>query len=211
MERLNEQDRKVILKALMPKIKKDFKTKEKINGEEKGAHGYRVILQGKTFYTVLSDEQLGAIIEKCMDIYDEMINIYEGGFTFKEIKRYQKEYGISRDFGDNVAGFIKYYGNFATERIKDIVCELDEICGVGGAYAILISNPTFSSAIVSTYDRLVDGYENENKDYTVQTIYFLIRAAMKMRGVEEKEKMKKIFEKENKWEQEDFKASEKTE
>ena len=57
MERLNEQDRKVILKALMPKIKKDFKTKEKINGEEKGPHGYRVILQGKTFYTVLSDEE----------------------------------------------------------------------------------------------------------------------------------------------------------
>ena len=188
MERLNEQDRKELLKAAKLRIKKDFKTKEKIKGAGKGVHGYRVVLQGKTYYTVLSDEQLEAIIEKCMDIYDEMINIYESGLTSEEIKKYQKEYGISRDFGDNVVGFVKYYSSrFATERMKDIVCELDDICGVGGAYAMLIANPTFASAIVSAYNRLVDVYENENREYTAQAIYFLIRAAMKMRGIKEEE------------------------
>lgn len=71
-----------------------------------------------------------------------------------------------------------------SEEVVKIICEIDVVRRVGGAYAMLISNSGLKSAIYVVYEVLVDKFDDEN--LYRQSAYFMLRAIMRMHSEEVK-------------------------
>ena len=99
---------------------------------------------------------------------------------------------------DEKLGWISPDVFITTAERSGLIIELGELIlhkvanmrRVGGAYWMLLSRPGLISAIYAVYDRIVDNFDDEN--IYIQSIYFLLRAIMKVRS----EEIDKDFEKE---------------
>lgn len=72
-----------------------------------------------------------------------------------------------------------------------LIAQIDTTRRVGGAYAILISNPGLIGAICAVYEQLVDRFDDDEM-YDLSG-YFLLRAIMKMNSNEYKEEAGEVW------------------
>lgn len=176
-------DRESYIEAFVEKINKDFYTGEYVTENNLDYKKYHVTQQEIRFEAYLTDDELRRTVEAGIDIVEELIRINEEGFDKKKFDAawndFKNEKGKYSDELDQVM-FVKKY--FYTEKILEIKDKVNEIRRVGGAYAMLISNPLLDQTIFVVYDAAVDLWEENNLD--VLSIYFLIRTIMRMNSTE---------------------------
>ena len=143
---------------------------------EEDFYKYEVQLQSFKFVTYMSNEELGKSIELTIDLLEELKDLNNNGMNAQMLQ--EKITNIETQYQDEVMQQLAIWNEIFNEKIYEIIRELDVIRRVGGAYAMLISNPCFKSAIYAVYERLVDNFDDE-KLYC-QSAYFLVRAVMRM-------------------------------
>ena len=147
---------------------------------EEDWYKYEVQLQSIKFVTYMSNEELEKSIELTIDLLEELKNLNNDGMNTQIIQ--EKTANIETQYQDELMQQIALWSEIFTERIHEIIGKIDVIRRVGGAYAMLISNPCFKSAIYAVYERLVDNFDDE--ELYCQSAYFLVRAVMRMHSVE---------------------------
>ena len=175
-ERVSAELRKEIEEILKTTIIKNFQ-KEVV---EENFYKYEVQLQSIKFVTYMSDEELEKSIELTIDLLEELKNLNNSGMNAQMVK--EKIENIEARYQDELMRQLALWNEIFTERIDEIIGKIDVIRRVGGAYAMLISNPCFKSAIYAVYERLVDNFDDE--ELYCQSAYFLVRAVMRMRSDE---------------------------
>ncbi len=121
-------------------------------------------------------EELEKSIELTIDLLEEMKKLNNGGMDAQVLK--EKVASIETQHQDELMRQFVIWDEIWNERIYEIIGKLDEVRRVGGAYALLISNPCLKSTIYAVYERLVDNFEDEI--LYCQSAYFLVRAVMRM-------------------------------
>ncbi len=121
-------------------------------------------------------------------ISDEFRKEIEEILKMTIIENFQKEMleekivNIEVEYQKDIIRQLAIWNEICSERMNEIIAKIDVVRRVGGAYAMLISNPCLKSAIYAVYERLVDNFEDE-KLYC-QSAYFLVCAVMRMHSDE---------------------------
>lgn len=146
---------------------------------EEGFYKYEVQIQNIRFVTYMSEDEVELSARLAIDILEELKNINNSGFDRERLNETQKNAEAEKN---ELLSNILIWNKLCSERLLQIIDEIDVLRRVGGAYAMLISNPGLKSAIHAVYDRIVDGFENEN--LYAHSAYFLLRAIMRMHSDE---------------------------
>ena len=175
-EKLNNKLRSEIENGLQIAIVEQSR-KEKI---EEHFYKYEVQLQNFRFITYMSDEELEQSIKLTIDLLEEMKVINNDGMDKEEVRK--KVTDIENNCEDEFMRQLYMWNVLCSQEIIKIICELDVVRRVGGAYAMLISNPGLKSAIYAVYEVLVDRFDDEALYY--QSAFFILRAIMRMHSKE---------------------------
>lgn len=174
---ISEEYRRILEECIYQNIIQNFRCEE----IEKDSNKYRVVLQGVVFITTMTDEELKESISLVIDIMEELKRINNNGLT----KKVLQEREVSEKNEDSVLGMIEIWQIIKTQRLLELIEKLDVVHRVGGAYAMLISNPCFESAINAVFEMIVDKFDDG--DLYDSSTHFLARAAMRMCSDEESE------------------------
>ena len=178
-EKLNDEFRNELEKDLQTAIVEQCRKGEL----EEHFYKYEVQLQNIRFITYMSDEELESSIKMTIDLLEEMKEINNEGIGEQELRKRVAD--IEENNEDEFMRDLHIWNILCSEKIIDIIGKLDVVRRVGGAYAMLISNPCLKSAIYVVYERLVDNFDDE--ELYCQSAFFLLRAIMRMHSKEIKE------------------------
>lgn len=170
---INEQVRKELEEGMRAAIIRDCR-KEMIEDIYK----YEVQIQDIRFITYMSDNEIEESVRLAIELLEELKNINNNGIDRARLN----EIEMSVKEKDELMQQLFVWNEIFSHRISEIIDEIDELRRVGGAYAMLISNPGLKSALYAVYDRIVDDFEDVQ--VYVQSAYFLLRAIMKMHSNE---------------------------
>ena len=173
---ITEERHYEIEKEMLEIINDEFKREELTEDFFK----YEVELQGSKFVTVFSDDELKKAAKLAVDVIEELKEINNNGINKTEVEKIVGKIKESKE--SEIMGVLYFYGQISTDRLKVLVGELDIVTRVGGAWAMLISNPMLISAICAVYERIVDNFDDE--DLYSTCCFFIMRAVMKMHGDE---------------------------
>jgi len=149
---------------------------------EPGYHKYDVVLQIYKFITYMTEEELKQSAKLTVELIEEMKKINNGGMNKPAFEHLIEE--LEAKETDEVLLVFGLWNKIATDEIRKLIAELDTVRRVGGAWAMLISNPALISAICAVYERLVDQFDDE--DLYAESCFFLLRAVMRMHSEEVK-------------------------
>ena len=178
-EKITNGYRKEIEELLKTSVIESFQ-KETV---EEGFYKYEVQLNSIKFVTYMSNEELEKSIELTIDLMEELKDINNGGMNAQRLK--EKITNIETQYQDEYMRELTLWSELLTKKVHEIIGKMNVVRRVGGAYALLISNPCFKSAIHAVYDRLVDNFDDE--ELYCQGAYFLVRAVMRMHSDEIKD------------------------
>ncbi len=147
---------------------------------EEDFYKYEVQLQMIKFVTYMSNEELEKSIELAIDLIEEMKSVNNAGLNKQMLE--EKILSIEEEHQKDVIRQLAIWNEICSERMNEIIEKIDVVRRVGGAYAMLISNPCLKSAIYAVYDKLVDSFDDET--LYCQSAYFLVRAIMHMHSDE---------------------------
>ena len=167
-----------IEEALIKAVNDEFRREEIAENYFK----YIVELQGNRFITAMSVDEVEESARLTVDILEELKNINNSGINRAELERTEKEKNRNETEGGNVMQILGIWNCIKTDRLSEIISELDRVRRVGGAWALLLANPCLISAIYAVYDRIVDSFDDD--ELYLQSAYFLMRAVMKMHSDE---------------------------
>ena len=167
-----------IEEALIKAVNDEFRREEIAENYFK----YIVELQGNRFITAMSLDEVEESARLTVDILEELKNINNSGINRAELERTEKEKNRNETEGGNVMQILGIWNCIKTDRLSEIIYELDRVRRVGGAWALLLANPCLISAIYAVYDRIVDSFDDD--ELYLQSAYFLMRAVMKMHSDE---------------------------
>ena len=169
---ISDEDREIFTAELINRIKKICGRKEVSDG----LYAYDVILQDHRFLTCMTDDELTRSAELTFEVLEELRNINNSGVTRERLA--QLEDGVDRGEDHQVMGLIRIWNQITTEKLSNLIGEIDEVRRVGGAYALILPNPVLISAIYSVFKLIVDDFDNEKK--YISCSFFLMRAIMKV-------------------------------
>lgn len=167
-----------IEEALIKAVNDEFRREEISENYFK----YIVELQSNRFITAMSVDEVEESARLTVDILEELKNINNSGINRAELERTEKEKNRNETEGGNVMQILGIWNCIKTDRLSEIISELDRVRRVGGAWALLLANPCLISAIYAVYDRIVDSFDDD--ELYLQSAYFLMRAVMKMHSDE---------------------------
>ena len=187
--KIEDNYRQELKDAFLKKIKTDFPQEE----VDDGYSMYEVEIQKIKFRTFMNDEELSRSIDYAIDILEELKSINNNGLSEERLRELEENHKNSFKDDEELSYMllpISVYNEFSTQELELILHKVANMRRVGGAYWMLLSRPGLISAIYAVYDRIVDNFDDEN--IYIQSIYFLLRAIMKVRS----EEIDKDFEKE---------------
>ena len=175
-EKISDELREEMVELIKKTIIDTFQ-KEKIK-----EHFYRYEVQFQTikFMTCMTDEELDKSIELTIDLMEELKNINNGGMTGQVLK--EKAMQLESEYEDELIRDLFLWEELCNKEVKNIIRELNVVRRVGGAYAMIISNPCFKSAIYGVYEMIVDKFDDDT--LYCQSAFFLARAVMRMHSNE---------------------------
>ena len=171
-EKINDEFRNELENDLKMAIVEQCRKEEM----EENFYKYEVQLQNVRFLTYMSDEELESSITMTIDLLEEMKKINNEGICEQELRKRVAD--IEENNEDKLMRDLHTWNILCSEKMIDIIKNIDMVRRVGGAYAMLISNPCLKSAIYAVYERLVDNF-NDMELYC-QSAFFLLRAIMRM-------------------------------
>lgn len=143
---------------------------------------YKVEIQEIKFVTELYTDEIKEAAKLTVDILEELKNITNAGINRAELDRIAEENDRQEPSRGNIMQIMGIWKSIKTERLSEIITELDRVMRVGGAWAMILANPFIISAIYAVYDMIVDKFDDD--EIYVSSAYFLMRAVMKMHGTE---------------------------
>lgn len=167
---INECNPEFIKKEVLRSIMENDNPYIVKNGEMYDVHA--VNLHFKCCYT---DEEMEQIASLCLELLEELKRINNSGYTREELNKAAEE---AEKKSLDICRIMDICKTFMTERAEEIVAKLGQATRVGGAYYMLLSRPTFMSAIYVTFDALIDQLEDPNAYLTA--LFMLVRMAMHM-------------------------------
>lgn len=130
---ISEEERKEIEESLYTA------TVEQLRCEmiEENYYKYNVKLQNIEFWTAMTDEELRESIKLVVDILEELKLINSNGMTREVLTKLEEEASVKYDGNDDKQLMItlQMSKNLESENLSKIVCELDRVRRVGGAWA----------------------------------------------------------------------------
>ncbi len=146
---------------------------------------YEAEIQGCKFVTCMSDEELFESVKLSIDLLEELKNMNNEKLD-KEI--FAPKYAKCLDEMDNYPfAVLGLWNDLSTPQLDKLVREIDRVRRVGGAWALIISNPLLYEAIFAVYEKIVDSFDDEDL-YDICG-FFLLRIIMKMHSDEIKENL----------------------
>lgn len=137
---------------------------------------YVVVLQGQKYVTDMTLEEVRENARLAIKVLEELKSINNSGIDRDEWEKICKECEESTE----AMRAIHSWNRIVTDNLNALLQELDSVNRVDGAWAMLIANPCYVSAVCAVYDRMVDSFDEDG--LYLKSAYFLMRAAMKMRG-----------------------------
>lgn len=177
-EKLDSETRAELENILKSTIVEQFRQ----DAIEESFYKYEVQLQDLRFITNMSDEELERSIKLTIDLLEEMKAINNSGMDGTVFRKKVTE--IEEQYEDELMRQLHIWNLLCPKEVVKVISEIDMVRRVGGAYAMLISNPGLKSAIYSVYEVLVDNFDDEN--LYCQSAYFILRAIMRMHSEEVK-------------------------
>lgn len=178
---ISEADRKELEQFLYEMTQKDCRPKK----IEENFFQYEVTLQSVHFFTCMTEKELRESARLTVDFLEEFKQIHASGLTRERLQQIEKEVENEGHAPGDVMYIMKIWTHLKTERLQHLIAETDQVRRVGGAWAMLISNPAFISAIYAVYEKLVDQFADEELYY--MSAWFLFRAIMRMHSDEVEE------------------------
>lgn len=169
-------DRAAVAKALVEEIA-EFR-KEQI---AESCYKYDVKIKDVNFATEMTDNDIMESARLSVEIMEELKRINYEGLGRKALDDIVEESKSLSD-GDDAMLALIVYKKICTERLEELIEELDKMRHVDGIQAMMFSNPALYSAIYSVYDMTVDKFDDE-KLYFLGA-YFIMRAVMHMNSRE---------------------------
>ncbi|MBE5924750.1 MAG: type II toxin-antitoxin system HicB family antitoxin [Lachnospiraceae bacterium] len=184
-EAITDEERLEIEESLVETVNDKFRKEELSENFFK----YIVELHTSKFVALMTVDEIKESARLTVDILEELKNINNSGVNREKFKKIEKENETKYAHIDVLFPILGIWNYIRTERLEALMCDLDRVRRVGGAYARLIANPGLVSSICAVYERLVDAFEDE-KLYD-DSAYFLMRSIMRMHSneIEDKEKM----------------------
>ncbi len=136
---------------------------------------YDVHARNLHFICVYSDDEIRTIANLCLELLEELRSIHESGFTKEDFEKADME---SKTQEKDIWSPFTLYNSYKTGRIKEIINRLCIATRVGGAYAMLISEPGFIQGINNVFRFIIGRFEDPD-DY-FSALFMLIRLAMHM-------------------------------
>ena len=143
---------------------------------EEGSFKYKVLLQNIKFITIMSCEELRVSAKLVIDVLEELKEINNSGVDRTVLEQMVAE--AKTEEASHVRCTMEIWNRMVTDRLKELVAEIDSVRRVDGIWAVLFANPGLISAIYAVFDRLVDCFEDEELYITCG--FFLLRAIMRI-------------------------------
>lgn len=140
---------------------------------------YTVELQGIRFVTAMSVDEVEESARLTVDILEELKNMNNSGMNRVELERIKEMNKNKTD--DCYLQVLGIWSCIRTDRLSELIGELDRVRRVGGAWAMLIANPGLICAIYEVYDRIVDSFDDK---LYFHCAYHLMKNVMKMHSDE---------------------------
>lgn len=180
--KISDEERNDVENILFSTVKEHLQVEEGTDGYCK----YVVQLQNVKFETFMTNEELRKSISLTVDILEEMKSINNNGINKECLKKLEQKISSEHKFKeDSGLNSLFIWNEIESDRVKEIVIELNQVRRVGGAYALILANPCLRSALYSVFNRLVDCFDDDN--LYLKSGYFLLRAIMKMHSTEIKD------------------------
>lgn len=152
----------------------------KFDNVAKDGDRYTVAVQGFKFVCSYSDEEIKGIADLCLELFHILQNISKSGFTREN---YDIANAEARKQTMDILRNTKLYRSYATEELENVIVRLGEVTRVGGAHYLVLSKPTFVSAINAAFGYVVDKFDDDTACFSA--LFLLVRMAMHMNCVEE--------------------------
>ena len=172
---ISKKERKEVEEILFEAVKDHFQVETLPDGYFK----YEAELQNMKFVTCMSDDEMKKCIVFTVDILEEMKTISNNnGINRQYLNDLKQKITSKHKFTEPGFDSIIVWNEIESDKIKEIIVELNQLRRVGGAYALMLANPVFKSTLYSVYCRLLDCVNDD--DIYLKCGYFLLRAIMKM-------------------------------
>lgn len=145
-----------------------------------GFHKYSLGNENETYIRYITDEELWKIIKLAIDILEEMKVINNSGVDRKGLERIYEEVRSKEE--NEYLQKLYAWERIKTDEMRRIIREIDKVARVGGAWALLIANPSLNIIAYGVYDKLVDDFDNEEWYWLCG--FYLTQAIMRMYGNE---------------------------
>lgn len=184
-EAISKEEREEVEELLVCAIMEQFE-KEKVEEEY---YQYDVVFQDIHFRTYMTHEELQKAAAYTVDILEEFKVINNTGVNRKKLEKISEnanqKVGCEGSELKSVWHAIEVMRQIGTENLEKIVREIAEFRRVGGAYWMIMSQPTFRQALFAVYEVIVDRFEEkEERNWYHISAFFLIRAIMRVRSEE---------------------------
>ena len=145
---------------------------------EKDFHKYVVNLQDYKFITYMTDVELRLSIKLSVDLIEELKVINNNGLDKEAFEEVVSKIKMTEE--EEIMAILGVYYEIATERMKEIVSEIDRVRRVGGAWAMLVANPGLKNTMYAVYEKIVDRFDDI--EFYAHGGFFLLKAIMNMHG-----------------------------
>ena len=179
-QKISENSRKGIEEALVIAIVESFRKEKTIREDGTELYRYEVVLKNINFVNVMSDEELKKAAELAVNLLEGLKAINNRGL---DKNTYDEIFEASESGEDKqITQMLKVWNKIRTDEMPALINEIDELRGVDGAYAMIVSDPSLINAILVVYKLIVDNFDND--DIYLMCAYFLLRAIMRVNSEE---------------------------
>lgn len=171
-EQISDAERKELEEKYYTTVVEAFRKDE----VEKDFHKYVVNLQDYKLITYMTDEELRLSIKLSVDLIEELKVINNIGLDKEAFEEVVSKIKMTEE--EDIMAILGVYYEIATERMKEIVAEIDRVRRVGGAWAMLVANPGLKNAMYAVYEKIVDRFDDI--ELYAHGGFFLLKAIMNM-------------------------------
>ena len=145
-----------------------------------GFHKYELGSEEDSYIRYVTDKELMEIIKLAIDMLEEMKVMNNSGVDRSELDRILEEEKAREE--NEYLHKLYAWERIKTDRMRNIIEEIDKVARVAGAWALIIGNPSLCSVAYGVYDKLVDDFDNE--EWYWKCGFYLTQAILRMYGKE---------------------------
>ncbi len=145
-----------------------------------GYHKYQFGHEEDIYIRYVTNNELREAIKLAIDMLEEMKIINNSGVNRTELNRILEKEKAREE--NEYLHRLYAFERIKTDRLKNIIKEIDKVARVAGTWALIVGNPSLCYVAYGVYDKLVDDFDNE--EWYWKCGFYLVQAIMRMYGNE---------------------------